>query len=352
VNKFRILAIDGGGIRGIIPGQILVILEKKLQERTGNPDTKIADYFDFVAGTSTGGILSCILTCPEEKDGQVRPRFSAQEAVDLYLQKGGEIFSVGFWQRLRTSGGLLDEKFSANALESNLKAYLQDLQLSQLLRPCLITSYDIERGQPHFFKQHEAKRYRGSDFLVREVARATSAAPTYFEVAKNSSLSDVTYALIDGGVFVNNPTLSAYAEVRSSFHQDSTGYVLKEDNQNGDLVTAKDMLILSLGTGKIHHTYQYEKAKDWGLAEWVKPLINIMMAGVSETVDYQVEQIFQTIDNPKQYLRINPEIKDPEMYALDNATPENLNALKELATYTAECYRDELDNIVEQLLAS
>ncbi len=88
------------------------------------------------------------------------------------------------------------------------------------------------------------------------------------------------------------------------------------------------------------------------MAEWVKPLINIMMAGVSETVDYQVEQIFQTIDNPKQYLRLNPEITDPQMYAMDNATPENLNALKELATYTAETHRDELDNIVEQLVAS
>ncbi|WP_071515822.1 patatin-like phospholipase family protein [Geitlerinema sp. PCC 9228] len=351
MKKFRILAIDGGGIRGIIPGQILITLERKIQERTGNPDAKIADYFDFFAGTSTGGILSCILTCPQEDNGQMRPRFSAQDAVDLYLEKGGEIFSVDLWQKLRSYGGLLDEKFSAKALEKNLQAYFQDLQLSQLLRPCLITSYDIERGKPHFFKQHEAKRFRGSDFLVREVARSTSAAPTYFEVAQNYSLSEVSYALIDGGVFVNNPTLSAYAEVRSSFQKTATGYVLKKENQNGDLVTAKDMVILSLGTGKIHHTYEYEQAKDWGLAEWVKPLIDIMMAGVSETVDYQVEQIFQTIENPKQYLRVNPEITDEEMHAMDNATPENLTALKELATYTAECHREELDNVVEQLVA-
>ncbi|MCH7534212.1 MAG: patatin-like phospholipase family protein, partial [Bacteroidetes bacterium] len=84
----RILSIDGGGIRGILPGQILVALEEKLKAKTGNANTRISDYFDLIAGTSTGGILTCALLCPD-KSGK-RPRFTAAQVVDLYLDKGDD----------------------------------------------------------------------------------------------------------------------------------------------------------------------------------------------------------------------------------------------------------------------
>ncbi len=94
----RILSIDGGGIRGILPGQILVSLEKILKTLDNNPDAHIADYFDLIAGTSTGGILSCMYLSPD-KDRPDRPRFSAQKAVELYLDRGDEIFDISFWQK-------------------------------------------------------------------------------------------------------------------------------------------------------------------------------------------------------------------------------------------------------------
>lgn len=94
---FRILSIDGGGIRGIIPGQILVMLENLLQKLTKKRNARIADYFDLIAGTSTGGILACAYLAPER--GSKRPRFSAQEAVDLYLDRGDEVFDLSLWQR-------------------------------------------------------------------------------------------------------------------------------------------------------------------------------------------------------------------------------------------------------------
>ena len=87
----RILSIDGGGIRGIIPGQVLVSVEKKLQNRTNNKNARIADYFDFLAGTSTGGILTCVYLCPDRNDKTI-PRFTAQEALNLYLEHGQDIF--------------------------------------------------------------------------------------------------------------------------------------------------------------------------------------------------------------------------------------------------------------------
>jgi len=87
-KPFRILSIDGGGIRGILPGQLLVELEKKLQTISGNSSARIADYFDMIAGTSTGGILTCLYLYPDKKNPS-RPLFTAKEAVDLYLENGG-----------------------------------------------------------------------------------------------------------------------------------------------------------------------------------------------------------------------------------------------------------------------
>ena len=85
-QKRRILSIDGGGIRGIIPGQILVILEDKLKAKTGNENARISDFFDLIAGTSTGGILTCSYLMPGEivPGQEVRPKFDARQVVDLY----------------------------------------------------------------------------------------------------------------------------------------------------------------------------------------------------------------------------------------------------------------------------
>ena len=334
----RILSIDGGGIRGIIPGQILIELENKLKKTDQNPDAKIADYFDFIAGTSTGGILTCIYLCPEN-DSSKRPRFSAKEAVDFYLERGDEIFDVSFWHKIQSGAGVIDEKYSADELEEALKDYLQELRLNQLIKPCLITAYDIKRRRAHFFTQHNAKDKR-HNFLMRDVTRATSAAPTYFEAARIKSLSNITYPLIDGGVFANNPALCAYAEARKL-----------EFDESRKKPTAKDMVILSLGTGKVEKPYYYKEAKDWGLIEWIKPLIDIMMSGVSETVDYQLEQIFDAVGKPKQYVRINPTLGDasPE---LDNASMANLNALKEVGIESAENNDEELTNIAQLLIVN
>ncbi len=85
----RILSIDGGGIRGIIPGMMLVSLEQKIKKASGNPNAHLSEYLDFFAGTSTGGILISILLCPDPKD-PAKPRFSAKDALDIYLKHGTE----------------------------------------------------------------------------------------------------------------------------------------------------------------------------------------------------------------------------------------------------------------------
>jgi patatin-like phospholipase/acyl hydrolase len=330
----RILAIDGGGIRGLIPARILCALESRLQRLTGSEDARLVDYFDLIAGTSTGGILACLLLCP---DGETsRPRYSAPELAELYLQHGAEIFSVSLFHRLMSAAGLGDEKYPADGLERVLKNYFGEVWMSQLLKPCLITGYDIRRRRATFFTQHDARRTPARDFLVRDVARATSAAPTYFEVPLIRSRTDIGYPVIDGGVFANNPSLCAYAEARKLF-----GY------------RAAQMAILSVGTGAVRKSYFYEEAKDWGAIGWMKPMVDIMMSGLSETVDYECRQAFEAVNVPEQYLRINVEMErlPPGVSSdLDDAQDRNLRGLAELGTETAERFSGQLEQFAKLLI--
>jgi len=336
----RILSIDGGGIRGILPGQVLVSLEEKLQKRSGDPNARIADYFDLFAGTSTGGILTCLYLCPG-KENPMRPAFSAKEAVDLYLKNGGSIFENTIAHKITSFNGLGEEKYPSSVIESLLRSYFEDVKLSQLLKPCIIPSYNIYKRSTHFFTQHDAKEKVGYDFYVREVARATSAAPTYFEPARAHSMAGVSYPLVDGGVFANNPSLCAYAEARQQFK--------REDSSKN--VTASDMFMLSIGTGTIKKSYEYDKAVGWGSLGWIQPVLDIMMSGASDTVDFQLMEIFDSIDKKENYIRIDPQMGEADT-ELDNASPENLKALEEAGKATAQQYETELNRIADFLVSN
>ena len=234
-----ILSIDGGGIKGIIPGMVLAELENRLKIRTANPNAYIADYFDFFAGTSTGGILTCLLLCPSKEDPK-KPRFTAKEALNLYVENGSKIFSTKGLKKILADIGWVTEKYDASILEEILQTYFDDVKLSELIKPCIVTAYNIELRKAHFFRQVVAKsRGDNRDFYVRDVCRATSAAPTYFSVAEVYSLAGVRYPLLDGGIFATNPSLSAFVEIKRSPEE----------------LIPKDVYILSLGTGASKKSY-------------------------------------------------------------------------------------------------
>jgi uncharacterized protein len=345
----RILSIDGGGIRGIIPAQIGVIIEEKLQQKSGNPDARIADYFDLIAGTSAGGILACIYLYPDAENPdplrglRQRPRWTAQDAVNFSIKSGRDVFQSSFWQKLKSLDGLIDEKYPSNRLEEFFLENFRDCKLSELLKPCLISSYDVERRKAHFFNQIDGRANPEKDYFIKDIARATSAAPSYFEVPKISSLTNESYALVDGGVFANNPALCAYAEARSKLRI--------PDDRTDRGPTAKDMVILSLGTGQAQKKYPYKEVKTWGQVEWVEPLISIMMTGVAETVNYQMLQIFDAIEKPNQYLRITPNLNKEKPLPIDAASEENISELVRIGKEQADKYNDELDKIIDLLLA-
>ncbi len=303
-DLIKVLSIDGGGIRGIVPGTILVEAEKAF-------GFKVWDYFDMIAGTSTGGILSCAYLCPGDNDPS-KPKFTSEEVVGLYFERGDEIFDIPIFHKIRSVGGIADEKYPDDGIEDALHDYFGNVWLKDLLKPTVITSYDIKNRKGHFFYQHEAKKDAAYNFRIKDVSRATSAAPTYFECARIRNEKDDRFVLIDGGVFVNNPALAAYAEVREQF----------------DKATAKDMKILSLGTGFSKKKYYYSQAKDWGMAQWVQPVIDIMMAGSVDVNDFYIDQIFDAAGHPNHYLRLNAKMPADVDADMDCATPENMAALK------------------------
>ena len=279
----RVLSIDGGGIRGIIPALVLADLEA----RTGR---RVAELFDLVAGTSTGGILACALTKPQPQ--------SAAELVELYRTEGPRIFRRSLAQRIRSAEGLVEEKHDDAALEDALTRYLGSGRLSDATTRVLVTAYDLQAREPHIFKSWRADR----DAPLRLVARATAAAPTYFE-----PVLDGPRSLIDGGVFATNPAMCAYAEA-----------VVLEG--------APPRFVLSLGTGSQTRAILHEDAAGWGLVQWVRPVIDVVFDGVSDTVEYQLQHLMP----PGSVVRLQTQL-DRASDALDDASPQNLALLEEQA---------------------
>ncbi|MGA8854618.1 MAG: patatin-like phospholipase family protein [Christiangramia sp.] len=344
MSKIRILSLDGGGIRGIIPGTILSYIEDELKKKSGDPKASIGNYFDFITGTSTGGILSLIYLCPDESGN---PKYSSKDALSIYLEKGSKIFDVSILKKLISLNGVTDEKYPEKPLENELENYFEDVKLSQLIKPCLIPSYDIRNRKAFFFTTIEAQENL-YDFYLKDVARAASAAPTYFEVTRIKSLYGTPHVLIDGGVFANNPALCAYAEARKINFKE----ILNNSNKP-TRPTAKEMIIVSIGTGSVKQPYYYNDFKNAGAFKWIKPLIDIMMSGNSETVDYQLKRIYETLSkkDQKDYHRIQPKLVNADS-AMDNAQKENLKALHEDGLITVADNKKELDAIVDKLIAN
>lgn len=330
----KILSIDGGGIRGIIPGMLLAALEEKLKIESKNPDAAIVDFFDFFAGTSTGGILTCLLLCPSEEN-PLRPKYSAKEALDMYLNHGSEIFKTSFFSRIKALLGFTSEKYKSEVFENVLEIFFDKTTLSQLIKPCIITAYNIELRKTHFFRQQNAI-LRGDvrNFYVKDVCRATSAAPSYFSVAEIYSLANVRYPLLDGGVFAVNPALSALIEITKIFNQ----------------TQINDIFIFSIGTGRSRRSYDYYNFKKRRAIAMVPALIDIMMSGVAETSDFFLQQLFHSAGKEKQYIRLEPKFLQSIKEGLDAASPINIKKLVALGDRTVSENDAFLTDIAKMLV--
>ncbi|MEH2000305.1 MAG: patatin-like phospholipase family protein [Nostoc sp.] len=328
-SKYKILAIDGGGIRSIIPALILAEIEKRTQK-------PIFSLFDLISGTSSGGILALGLTKPrldlEATDTSPTAQYSAEDLLQIYLEYGAEIFYEPFWEQVlgQLEDIFIQPKYSSEGREEIIRQYFGDTPLEKNLKEVFVTSYDIEQRIPIFFtnklekQQTESKKFRKlcGGFTLTDAALATSATPTYFAPYRivSSHNTNGFYTLVDGGVVANNPANLAIVEAQIS------------RQENKQVLNTDDILVVSLGTGSLTSIYPYNDVKNWGLMQWARPLLNIVFDGGSEVVAGELERLFEPTDKTikSSYYRFQTFLTS-ELEPIDNAKPENIRQLQALA---------------------
>ncbi|KAA8531733.1 hypothetical protein F0562_006550 [Nyssa sinensis] len=331
-----VLSIDGGGIRGIIPGTLLGRLESLLQKLDG-PSARIADYFDVIAGTSTGGLVTTMLTAPNKDN---RPMYAAKDINSFYLEHGPKIFPQTsrntFMDRVSSLfGAVTGPEYDGKYLRSLVRQILGDITIKQTLTDVIIPTFDIKHLQPIIFSTDDGKANVSKNALLSDICISTSAAPTflpahYFET-KDADGKTRSFDLIDGGVAANNPTLMAISHISKEILMGNFQFIDIEP------MDSKRMLVLSLGTGvaKREEKYSAATAAKWGLLNWVydngaTPLLDIHGDASSDMVDIHVSTLFQALHREKNYLRIQDDTLTGDASSVDIATSENMQRLVQI----------------------
>lgn len=289
----RVLAIDGGGIRGLIPALVLAEIERRCKRRAG-------ELFDLVAGTSTGAIIACAVTRPDP--------LTAERIARIYVEEGPEIFSRTLLKKITSVGGYIDERYESDGLLESLNRHLGGVRLADAGPAILLTAYDLELRRALLLR-------RGDDLTMVEAAHASSAAPSYFEPVRVRNMT-----LVDGGVFATNPSMCAYAEAAGEID-----------------------LLVSLGTGEHTRRLPYEEVRGWGQLEWVRPVLDVVFDGTADAVDLQLAALVGDA-----YVRLQTPL-DEASDDLDDASPENLAKLQREAERLIAASDAQLDRLCEQL---
>ena len=315
-----ILSLDGGGIRGIITAQILHAIEE-------NAKRPIHELFDLIVGTSTGGILAAGLTSPNKTQ-------SAKQLLDLYVKQGRDIFSRSPWKYVESLGGISDERYDVKPLEDILSNMLGNDELKNTHCDIVITSYDIEKRKPYLFKTSKARIHKERNHRLHYVARATSAAPTYFEPLlleeKQGNEPQKRRVLVDGGVFANNPSMIGVSEALASGTR------------------LDDLLVCSIGTGTNNRPIPHEEAKDWGMAGWVVPVLSVMLDGMSDSSHYHARQLLPSEGESARYFRLDGKLKEASD-DIDEASRGNIHNLRRTARAIMDEHKDKLEILIRNL---
>ncbi|OVA10385.1 Patatin/Phospholipase A2-related [Macleaya cordata] len=330
-----VLSIDGGGVKGLIPATILDFLEAQLQEIDGDPEARLADYFDVVAGTSTGGLITTMISTPNTNN---RPLYAAKDIIPFYLQHSPKIFpqknSGGLWGSVTNfMGTVTGPKYDGKYLHSLLQGFLGEIKVHQTLTMVVIPTFDIKLLQPIIFSTHEAKRDISKDALLSDLCISTSAAPTffpahYFETRDSEDKVLRSFDLIDGGVAANNPTLVAMNQVTKEI------FAKNEEFEHIKSMDCTKYLVISLGTGtaKREHKYSAAMASKWGMLQWLynganMPLMDAFTQASGDMVDIHASVLFQALHSKKNYLRIEVDDLEGNAASVDISTEENMQKL-------------------------
>ncbi len=350
----RILSIDGGGIRGLIPALLLHELHRRIRLRRGGRSRRVPylyELFDLVAGTSTGALIALGLCAPDPRDlcsaarpkhdrdggrNAAHPAVSLDRIIEIYTRYGIQVFPRWKFSRLRTVLQAFGEKYDAAPYERLLKILYGDLRVSDALTNLLITSYDTERQTPFLFKRRPPHYQQPDDrdFLMRDAARASSAAPTFFEPAYIRPVDGhgrEYFCLIDGAIFAANPAMTAYIEARKMYPW------------------ARRFVIVSLGTGKRTRQFTYREMRNWGYIDWVSPIKGVPLSSmtteaIAEAVNYQLHRLPGV-----EYYRFNAMLQGSSE-AMDDASEENMDALSAVARRIIDESSERLNAAVSAML--
>lgn len=304
----KILAIDGGGIRGIIPAYIL----SEIEARTGQP---IAKSFDLIAGTSTGGIIAAGLAVPS--GNTYYPRYSAKDLVDFYTEESGKIFEKNCKIRM-----LFRSRYSNVKLEQVLLDRIGDERFGNMMTKVMIPSYDLTDQRPYFFKSW---KHVAGQLPTHRIVAAGCSAPTLFDPTY-IILSPGTEAkyIIDGAVCANNPTMCAYVEAKRLW---------------GD----EEVFVLSLGTGDVSDPTKPAN-RNWGAISWLPTISDLFIRASVNTIDYQLNTI-----EPDMYVRLQRKLEHASDKA-DDVSPGNIKLLVKEAERICLENTGQLDRIAEMIL--
>lgn len=323
-QKFRILSLDGGGVRGYLTIRILEKIEKHLND-IENTKIPIGLRFDLIAGTSTGSIIASLLS----------KGLSAKEVSEIYKSSMKSIFKKrGFISRFFQS------KYESLELNELAKKYLTDkktdnlLNFNQLQTHLLITAFNLETFKPKVFKSKYSKK-NIKDYYVLDAVMASTAAPTYFPAY--DKVTNDTGLYIDGGVSANNPALIALI--------DSTHFDVTSKRGTKPIESLGSVYLLSLGTGKHVKGLNLKGLKnspswDWAIsfAKKTSPIKDVMFAAQEEIEESKVRLLAES--EKVFYTRIDPNLR--ESIALDDIDKMTL-----LDKYTSiSAYEEDLERML------
>jgi patatin-like phospholipase/acyl hydrolase len=314
-KTFKILSIDGGGIKGLYSAAILGSIESK----TGK---NIADYFDMICGTSTGGLIAIGLA-----NGM-----SALSLVDLYMNKGSEIFPTSnnrFVRSFQNSYKTIKQIFFTNKHSVKpLKRILEDLfgdkTMNDASNLLCIPSFNLTNGQPKVFKKSGSQTEHFVDNTIKlvDIALATAAAPSYYPVHEHNN-----FLYTDGGVWANNPSLCGLLE--------AIDYYVGEGKE------FDDFSILSISSITNPNGWISTSNKSKSIIGWKEKMFQTALDGQSYFTDYFLLKIVPKINPKGNYFRIkSPELSRAQMniITMDRADKKALTTIQALGKQVGNTY--------------
>jgi len=316
---FKILAIDGGGIRGLYAAWILNEFEKDIKKKYSG-DALIGDFVDLVCGTSTGGLIAL----------GIAHRIPMEEIVDLYLMSGPLIFQSSQSPLKKIRQIFWGSKYRNIELKVQLEKIFGQKRIGDGRNLLCIPSYDFTNGTYEVFKfdHTEGNLSRHNSLKVVDVALATSAAPTYFPVS--SIKSEGNRLFVDGGIWCNNPTLVGYLEAIKYF-------VGKDKKYN----TLKMLSISSLPTRSgIKPSARLNRS----VLDWGTKIFDMGITSQSEFTHIFMNNMKQMLDSIVKYHRITKVVDVPDhirLLSLDNASKPALDILLQYAQDTYYIHKNK-----------